>query len=74
MREAIGPFHSYSQQTSHYRHISLCSPGSWTHASSSLRKQTMLVWVPLSTIDWVYHGYFTGKNVLMSKQGIWELQ
>ena len=28
---------------SHYRHISLCSLGSWTHVSSSLRKQTMLV-------------------------------
>jgi len=33
---------------SHYRHISLCGPGSWTRASSSLRKETMLVWVPLS--------------------------
>jgi len=33
---------------SHYRHISLCSPGSWTRASSSLRKQTMLVRVPIS--------------------------
>jgi len=32
----------------HYRHISLCSPGSWTRASNSLRKQTMLVRVPLS--------------------------
>jgi len=26
---------------SHYRHISLCSPGSWTRASSSLRKWTV---------------------------------
>jgi len=33
---------------SHYRHISLCGPGSWTHASSSLRKETILVRVPLS--------------------------
>jgi len=33
---------------SHYRHISLCSPGSWKRVSSSLRKQTMLVRVPLS--------------------------
>jgi len=33
---------------SHYRHISLCSPGSWTHASSSLWKQILLAWVPLS--------------------------
>jgi len=32
----------------YYRHISLCSPGSWMRASSSLRKQTMLVRVPLS--------------------------
>ena len=32
---------------SHYRHISLCSPGSWTRTSSSLRKQTVLVRVPL---------------------------
>jgi len=28
--------------------VSRRSPGSWTHASSSLWKQTMLVWVPLS--------------------------
>jgi len=34
---------------SHYRHISLCGPGSWTRASSSLQKQTMLVRVPLSS-------------------------
>jgi len=27
--------------------VSRCSPGSWTDASSSCRKQTMLVWVPL---------------------------
>ena len=33
---------------SRYWHISLCSPGSWKRASSSLRKQTMLVQVPLS--------------------------
>jgi len=33
---------------SHYRHISLCSPGSLTRASSSLRKQSMLVRIPLS--------------------------
>jgi len=32
---------------SHYRHISLCSPGSLTRASSSLRKQATLVRVPL---------------------------
>jgi len=31
---------------SHYRHISLYGPGSWTCASSSLQKQTMLVRVP----------------------------
>ena len=34
---------------SHYRHIHLCSPGSWTRAGSSLRKLTMLVGVPLSS-------------------------
>jgi len=28
--------------------VSRRSPGSWTCASSSLSKQTMLVWVPLS--------------------------
>jgi len=28
--------------------VSRCSPGSWMRASSSLQKQTMLVWVPLS--------------------------
>jgi len=28
--------------------VSKRSPGSWAHASRSLRKQTMLVWVPLS--------------------------
>jgi len=33
---------------SHYRHTSLCSPGRWTRASSSLQKWTMLVRVPLS--------------------------
>jgi len=33
---------------SHYRHISLCSPGSWTRANSCLQKLTMLVRVPLS--------------------------
>jgi len=27
--------------------VSRRSPGSWARASSSLRKQTMLVWVPL---------------------------
>jgi len=48
--EVTAPFCSYSQQASHYWHISLCSPGSWMCASSSLRKQTMLVRVPL----WAY--------------------
>jgi len=33
---------------SHCRHIYLCSQLSWTRASSSLRKQTTLVQVPLS--------------------------
>jgi len=32
---------------SYYRHISLCSPDSWTRARSSLRKQSTLVRVPL---------------------------
>jgi len=44
---------------SHYRHI-LCSLRRWTRASSSFRKQTMWVQVPLSAyfygflLDWVY--------------------
>jgi len=32
---------------SHYRHISLRSPGSWMRASSNLGKRTMLVQLPL---------------------------
>ena len=38
---------------SHTQHISLRSPGRWTRASSSLRKQTVLVRVPLSIILYV---------------------
>ena len=33
---------------SHYRHDSLCTPGSWTRVSSCILKQTVLVRVPLS--------------------------
>jgi len=39
---------------SHYRHISSCSPASWTRVSTSLRKQTMLVRVPLSAYFFMY--------------------
>jgi len=39
---------------SHYRRISLCNPGFWMRASSSLRKQNMLVWVPLSAYFFMY--------------------
>jgi len=31
---------------SHYRRISLCRPGSWTRASSTLRKQSTLFRTP----------------------------
>ena len=48
---------------SHYRHISVCSPGSWTHASSRLRKQTMLVQVPLSAYFFTYP--YDWKHLLM---------
>jgi len=35
---------------SHYQHISLCGPGRWTRASSSLRKKTMFVPSPTISI------------------------
>ena len=39
---------------SHYRPISLWSPGSWMCASSSLQKQSMFVRVPLSAYFCIY--------------------
>ena len=43
---------------SHYRHISLCSPGRWTRASGNLRKQTVLVRVPLSVYFFIHNPCF----------------
>jgi len=48
---------------SHYQYISLCSPGSWTCASSSLWKQTMLVRVQLSAYFFMYP--YDWKHLLM---------
>ena len=53
---------------SHYRHISLCSPGSWTCASSSLQKQTLLVWVPLSAYFLCSQGSWTCGSSSLQKQ------
>ena len=52
---------------SHCWHISLCSQGTGTRASSSLWKQTMLVWVPLSAYFFMYP--YDWKHLLMGIVG-----